>query len=179
MFFDGWPSVGRVIVTGTLVYLALVFFLRISGKRTLSKMNAFDLVVTVALGSTLSTVLLSRETPLADGVAALAVLIGLQFAAAWSAVRWPRFESIVKSSPTLLVYRGEIRHGDLRGQRVSEEEIRAAARNAGLPRLSDVGAMVLETDGTFSVIRADVLPAGDAMKTLDLPERRPGDSPPA
>ena len=55
MFFDSWAGLGRVLVVGVLAYSALVLLLRISGKRTLTKMNAFDLVVTVALGSTLAT----------------------------------------------------------------------------------------------------------------------------
>ena len=57
-FFNGWGNLLRVIVVGLLAYATLIFFLRISGNRTLSKMNAFDLIVTVALGSTLATVLL-------------------------------------------------------------------------------------------------------------------------
>jgi len=77
---------------GVLAYVALVVFLRVSGKRTLSKMNAFDLVVTVALGSTLATVLLSKDVALAEGVLAFALLISLQFVVTWSSVRarWVR-----------------------------------------------------------------------------------------
>ena len=68
MFFDGWSGPLRVLAVGTCAYAALVLLLRCSGKRTLSKMNAFDLVVTVALGSTLATVLLSKGVALAEGV---------------------------------------------------------------------------------------------------------------
>jgi uncharacterized membrane protein YcaP (DUF421 family) len=70
MIFDGWGSIARTAIVGVLAYAALVVLLRISGKRTLAKMNAFDLVVTVALGSTLATILLSKEVSLASGVAA-------------------------------------------------------------------------------------------------------------
>jgi len=56
MFFDSWFGLLRVIVIGTLAYAALIALLRVSGKRSLSKMNAFDLVVTVALGSTFAAV---------------------------------------------------------------------------------------------------------------------------
>jgi uncharacterized membrane protein YcaP (DUF421 family) len=52
MFFNDVFSLLRVVIFGTLAYLSLVLLLRVSGKRTLSKMNAFDLVVTVAIGST-------------------------------------------------------------------------------------------------------------------------------
>lgn len=71
MFFEGWDSLVATTITGVSAYVALVAILRLSGKRTLAKMNAFDLVVTVALGSTLSTVFVSRQVPLADGVLAL------------------------------------------------------------------------------------------------------------
>ena len=58
MWFDSWDSLLRVIAGGFAAYASLVVLLRVSGKRTLSKLNAFDLVVTVALGSTLATMLL-------------------------------------------------------------------------------------------------------------------------
>ena len=99
MLFESWTSVFRTVIAGTTAYVALVIFLRISGKRTLAKMNAFDLVVTVALGSTLSSVLISRDVPIADGVVALALLIVLQYVVAWTSVRWPGFEGVLKSDP--------------------------------------------------------------------------------
>lgn len=91
MFFDGWNGIARTLVVGMLAYLGLVVMLRLSGKRTLSKLNAFDLVVTVALGSILATILLSREVPLADGLVAFVLLIALQFAVTWTSVRMPWF----------------------------------------------------------------------------------------
>ncbi len=87
MFFGSWYSLLRILVVGVLAYVALIVLLRVTGKRTLSKMNAFDLVVTVALGSTLATVLLSKDVALADGVVAFALLIGLQFIITWLSVR--------------------------------------------------------------------------------------------
>jgi uncharacterized membrane protein YcaP (DUF421 family) len=153
-------------VSGVTAYVALIAILRCSGKRTLAKMNAFDLVVTVALGSTLSTILVSRQVPLADGVLALALLVALQFAVAWTSVRWPAFEDLVKSEPSLLVFRGELRRRELRRQRVSEEEVAAAVRSAGLPHMRDAGAVVLETDGTFSVIPADALSPGAGIEGI-------------
>ena len=87
LFFNGWNGLLRTLVIGVFAYAALVGLLRLSGKRTLSKMNAFDLVVTVALGSTLATVLLSKDVALLEGVLAFAVLIGLQFLVTWSSVR--------------------------------------------------------------------------------------------
>ena len=83
VFFSGWESLARTLVVGLLAYTVLIVFLRISGNRTLSKMNAFDLIVTVALGSTLATVLLSKDVALAEGALALGLLISLQFIITW------------------------------------------------------------------------------------------------
>lgn len=168
MFFSGWGSLGRIALTGALAYAALVVLLRISGKRTLSKMNAFDLVVTVALGSCLSSVLLSKSVPLAEGVVGFAVLIALQYAVAWLSVRSAAFSELVKSEPTMLVHRGELLRGAMRRERVVEAEILAAIREEGLSSLSEAQAVVLETDGSFSVIPHD-RPSASGIQPSCLP----------
>ncbi|MBK4723293.1 DUF421 domain-containing protein [Azospirillum sp. YIM DDC1] len=152
MFFDSWAGLGRVLVVGVLAYAALVLLLRVSGKRTLTKMNAFDLVVTVALGSTLATVLLSESVALAEGVLALALLIVLQYAITWLSVRSPRFQELIKAQPTMLVYRGDFLPAALVEQRVTREEVMAILRAQGRTDLDTVLAVVLETDGSFSVL---------------------------
>lgn len=153
MFFSGWESLLRTLVVGVLGYISLVVFLRISGKRTLSKMNAFDLIVTVALGSTLATVLLSKDVALAEGALAFVLLIGLQFVVTWSSVRVRKVRQWVTGDPLMLLYCGEFLPAALRRARVTEDEVRAAVRSAGLASLDDVEAVVLETDGSFSVVR--------------------------
>jgi uncharacterized membrane protein YcaP (DUF421 family) len=154
MFFAGWTGPLRVLVVGTLAYAALVFLLRVSGKRTLSKMNAFDLVVTVALGSTFATVLLSKSVALVEGVLAFALLIFLQLAITWLSVRSEAFQGFVKARPRLLLHRGRLLPGALEEERVTEEEVRAALRAQGVASLEEAGAVVLETDGSFSVLKS-------------------------
>ncbi len=153
MFFDSWTSLARVIVVGVLAYGAVVIFLRISGRRTLSKMNAFDLVATVALGSTLATVLLSKDVALAEGALALALLIGLQFLITWLSVRTRWVRQLVTGEPILLMYGGEMIEEALLHARVTRDEVLAAVRQAGLAHLKEVGAVILETNGVFSVLR--------------------------
>ena len=153
MLFDGWGGIVRVLLVGTLACGALVVVLRATGKRALSKMNAFDLVVTVALGSALASTILSKNTPLAEGLAGLCLLVLLQFGVTWLSVRSPRFESLVKAQPRLLVHRGRFMRGAMRRERVSEEEVLAALRGSGSGDLDETMSVVLETDGTLSVVR--------------------------
>ena len=152
MFFDGWDELIRVLIVGSLAYIGLVTFLRVSGKRTLAKMNAFDLVVTVALGSTLTTILLSSDVSLSEGLFAFVSLCSLQYVVAWLSVRSRRFREIIKTEPALLLRNGDYLRGAMRSERVTEDEIHAAVRSSGQADPSQVAAVVLETDGSFSVI---------------------------
>ena len=107
MLFQNWEGIVRTIVVGVLAYVTLILFLRISGKRTLAKLNAFDLVVTVALGSTFATILLNRNVSLAEGALAFALLIGLQYVVTWSSVRvaWVRRTVTGEPAPRIHVRR--------------------------------------------------------------------------
>lgn len=152
IFFDNWAGVLRVVIVGLAAYGVLIFMLRISGKRTLSKMNAFDLVVTVALGSTLATVLLNDTVPLAEGIVALMLLILLQYMITWLSVRSSKVERFIKSEPTLLVHHGQYLDTALRTQRVTREEIGAVLRESGRTDISKIQSVVLETDGSMTVV---------------------------
>lgn len=169
VFFDNWMGLLRVIIVGTLAYVGLVVFLRTSGKRTLAKMNAFDWVVTVALGSTLATVLLSEDVALAEGLMGFAVLIALQFLVAWLSVRSTTVRRLVKSEPRMLVYRGELLREAMHAERVSEAEVLQAVRSEGGDSLSSIEVVVLETDGSFSVVRPSEAEQKSALENINGP----------
>ena len=153
MFWARPEDLLRVAIMAPLAYGVLILFLRLSGKRMLSKMSAFDLVVTIALGSTLATILLSKDVTLAEGVAALGLLIGLQYVVAYAATRSGRFRRIIKSEPTLLLFRGTILHDACRRENVSAEAVVAALRKQGVSHIEQTAGVVLEADGQFSVLR--------------------------
>lgn len=149
----GSSGILRTLLFGTVAYVALVLMLRLTGKRTLSKMNAFDLVVTVALGSTLAAVLLDSSVPLVDGLVALGLLVALQFVITWASVRSGAVRKVVKSEPTLLAMDGDYLRAAMRRERVTQDEIDAALRSEGFDDLASVRCVVLETNGKLSVIR--------------------------
>ena len=151
MLFQDWHGIVRTIFVGVLAYGALVAILRISGKRTLAKLNAFDLVVTVALGSTLSAILLQESVALLEGVVALGLLIAMQFLVAFMSVRSKGFAKAVRSEPTLLARKGEFCDDALRSERVTREEAVSAIRSKGGRGVEDADFVILESDGTMSV----------------------------
>lgn len=163
MFFDDWFGLLRIFIVGVLAYAAVIVWLRVSGKRTLSKWNAFDFVVTIALGSTLASVITSKDVPLIEGVAALGLLIGLQFFITSLSVRFDWLKRIVKGKPALLLKNGEFLTSAMRRERVVEAEVLMAIRASGTAAVEAVEAVVLETDGSFSVIKKS--PGGDDSRS--------------
>lgn len=152
MFFDSFSDLLRVLVVGPLAYIWLVVLLRVSGKRTLAQLNAFDFIVTVALGSTLSTILLSSSVSWSEGATALGLLAGMQFVVAMISVRVPWFRNAVTSSPSVLLRDGQPDPAALARERISGASLRQAVRQSGIGGLEQVALVVLETNGAISVI---------------------------
>src|SRR5438105_2776598 len=71
----------------------------------------------------------------------------------FAVVRWSYLRVIINPQPTLLLHCGKFIHDAMRRQRVAEADVRAAIRQSGFDRVEDVGAVILEADGTFSVIK--------------------------
>ena len=155
IFFNDINIIIKTIVIGILSYISLIVLLRISGKRTLSKMNAFDLIVTVAIGSILATIIMSKDVTIAQGIAALSTLIIMQFLMTKISYHNQFFSRLIKSNPTLLFYEGEYLYDAMKRERILKVEIKQAVRAQGIHNLKNVQVVILETDGSFSVISND------------------------
>lgn len=167
MWFDSIDDVIRVVVAGTIAYVVLIGVLRISGKRTLAKLNAFDLVVTVAFGSTLATVLLNADVSVTEGLVAFALLAALQFVAAVVSSRLRFGRALLTSSPTVLLTHGQFDDEAMRAHRLGQNEVRHAIRSSGHGDIGSIAAVVLETDGSLSVISEQQLGDGSALAAIN------------
>lgn len=168
LFFENWQSLLRTLIITILAYTTMVFMLRGFGKRTLSKMNAFDFIVTVALGSSLATVALNKGVPLANGALAFLLLMSLQFIITWLSVRVRKVKEIITNNPTLLLYKGEVFHNILKKERITMEEIYVAARKKGIAELKDIDVIVLETTGDITVISKMATLQAETLKDVEI-----------
>ena len=168
-----WFQYLSVAAVAAAAYVWLILVLRVTGKRTLAKLNAFDFAITVAFGSALATIIIDENVGLLRGGLVLAMLALLQFAVT-KASQWSDFiRKSVRSRPTLLVRNGKLYDEALTYERLTNDELAEIIRNNGFGRLADVGAVILETDGSFSVLGGrfedfdllyDVRTIGDASK---------------
>lgn len=165
-WFAGWMPIGRILVVGTLAYVALVVLIRVSGKRSLAQFTALDFVITVALGASFGRVLTARSVPIAEAVTAFALLVTLQVVVAKLTVNSPRFARFTTASPTLLYLDGQILSENLRRERVTDDELLGAVRKHGHGGLDDVAAIVMENDGSLTVIGDAGVGDGSALRRV-------------
>lgn len=173
-FFDSWYNVERTVTLSIVGFAALFIMLRISGKRTLSKLNVFDFVFVVAVGSVFASMIISKDVTLIEGIAALATLIGIQMLLSYLAVRFPKAERIINGEPTLVLSHGKFIPSALRKERVTEEEVRGAIRAEGVTRVEDVDAVTMENDGTLTVAWMSKKPGESSL--VDAKDPDPDDT---
>jgi uncharacterized membrane protein YcaP (DUF421 family) len=169
-FFESWYNVVRTVTLSIIGFAALMILLRGSGKRTLSKLNAFDFVFVVAVGSVFASTIISKDITLIEGVASMATLIVIQVTLAELAMRFPVVERIINGKPTLLFSHGKFIPRALKKERVTEEEVRSAIRAKGVNRVEDVDAVVLENDGSLSVAWEAKGPGRSSLVDATVPE---------
>lgn len=152
-FWNGFEPLLRILVVGSITYLGIIFLLRVSGKRTLASMNAFDFIVTVAMGSAFGRILTAKQVSIAEAIVTFALLVSLQYIVSSFEVRFKSFSNLITSQPTLLYYQGSFLDKNLRRERISKDDLLGTVRQNKISSLEEVEAIVLETNGSVSVIK--------------------------
>lgn len=133
-------SVLHTLIYGTIYYIFIVVLLRVSGKRSLSKLNSFDFIMTIAIGSIFATVITDKSISLVEGLAMISILVVLQFIITFLSSRFDGFNKMIKSEPTLVFYKGEFLKKRMKKERVAEDEIMQAVKNSGSGSMEEVAA---------------------------------------
>lgn len=170
---NSWEDIVRVAIVAVLGYLAFAMIIRLSGKRTISKLNTFDLILSIVIGSLLARTILARDAALLEGVVALVTLIIMQVLFTRLATREAIIRDLVHPRPSLLFYRGELHLSRMHRERISNEDIRQAVRSSGLSSMDEVEVVVLEPDGKLSVIRKSASGRNDALGSMITGKREP------
>ncbi len=152
MWFSGWENLGVITIKGVVCFVGLILLLRLGGKRTLTKMNAFDFIITFTIGSTLASIITSKSLAIAEGITALGIIICMQYIIAWLEVRVNWFQKLIKAEPSVLFYKGGFNTEIMKKERITKIEVLAAMRYNGLGDPSEADLVLMETDGQLSVI---------------------------
>lgn len=153
MFYNGFEPIYTSIIMSVILYFSIVVLLRLSGKRTLSDLNAFDLLVTITMGSIAATTILSKDTSYLDGIASIAILVVLQYIVAKLAVFSKKFNKLIRSESTLIFYKGEYLEENMKKMRITKNDILQQARLQQGITSNQISSVILESNGKLSVIK--------------------------
>jgi uncharacterized membrane protein YcaP (DUF421 family) len=153
----------EIVLRTTIVYLFLVLILRVTGKREIGQMSILEVIVIFVISDAVQNSMVGENTSLWGGLVAVVTLFSADQLLKFASRRSNRLQKALEGEPRLLVRDGRILTKALKDEGVDVDDVRAAARGAGVARLDDVRLAVLETDGSISIIAMD----GSPHRTTD------------
>ena len=170
LFFDNIDKLGRIVLTAVLVYILIVIITKVSGKRSTSQLNNFDWVVTVMIGSLGASTILLENIPFIEGASSIIVLYVLQFLVTKYASISPQFSNVILSEPRIVFYQGQFLPEAMRAERLTRQELECAMRSEGVHSLSEIEAIVFESDAKLTIIiKSDSEQATDTVSETLAP----------
>lgn len=152
LFFDSTQTLIRMVVSAVVVYLCIVLFHKVLGKRSTSQLNNFDWVVTVMIGSIGASTIILKNVPIIEGMASVITLLILQYLVTTYASISAEFANVILSEPRVVFYQGQFLPEAMRKERLTRQEIECAMRSEGIHDFEEVAAVIFESDAKLTVV---------------------------
>jgi len=160
----GVPLLEKVVRT-VAVYVFLLVGLRLAGRRELSQLNSFDLVVLLLLSNTVQNAIIGNDNSLTGGLFGAAVLLALSWGLVHVLYRYGKLDTI-EGAPDILIRNGKLQRKHLEREVITVAELEAAARRQGIQSLAHVDECRLETGGALSFVQRR--PTDDEVRHHEL-----------
>jgi uncharacterized membrane protein YcaP (DUF421 family) len=174
LFVPGVPYLEKAIRT-LLVYAAVILGLRLAGKRELSQLNPFDLVVLLLLSNTVQNAIIGNDNSVTGGLFGAAVLLLTNHFLVRYLFKSGRLDKI-EGSPDVLIADGRVLRDRLDKEMITLAELEAAARRQGISSVAEIKECRLETGGALTFVErvptVEDTKHGDLMQRLDAIERK-------
>jgi len=142
----------QISLSALIIYVLVIFYIRILGKRSTSELNNFDWIVTVSVGSIVASTVILKDISVVEGGLSILIMTTLQYLVTKIMFKSEQVRELVKSTPQLLLFEGEFIDENMRKERILKPEIYAAIRQKGLKSVKQIYAVVLETNSKISII---------------------------
>jgi len=156
-----WHTLLDVALRTSVVYLALLVGLRLTGTRQLGQMSTFDLVLLLIIANAVQNAMVGPDTSLAGGLVAAGVLITWHRMIDWWRLRSRGISKLLTGEGIMLIHAGRILQEHCVRAGITHDELRQALREHGVASVQDVMLAVLEPDGAISVVRFDDIKPGE------------------
>ena len=144
-----------IVIRATVIYLFLWLVTRVVGRSTIGELSTFQLILFITMGDMVQQAVTQQDYSVTAGMLAVSVFTLITVALSWANVRWPRLRSITHGVPTVILQNGQPLTRTLRHERISIDDLHAAARLQGYTTLADLRLAVLEANGQISFFTSD------------------------
>lgn len=141
------------VLRAAIVFLVLWLVIRLTGKREIAQLSAFDLILLVTMGDLIGQTVLQEDYSLTAGVLAVCTFAVLSLAMAWMLYHVKGSRALLAGTPKVIVRDGVVDEGVMADELIPRTDLYEAARENGIRDLADIELAVIETDGTFSFFK--------------------------
>jgi uncharacterized membrane protein YcaP (DUF421 family) len=135
------------------LFFFIFFLTRVVGKRELSSMEPFDLILLIVLGDAVQQGLTQDDYSVTGAMIVISVIALLQVFVSWLGFRFDkRLGPILEGEPLILVHEGDVLEKNLNRERITVDEVAEAGRQQNIASLDEIRFAVLETDGQITII---------------------------
>jgi uncharacterized membrane protein YcaP (DUF421 family) len=156
------------ILRPIIVYLVLIVFLRIFGKRELAQLNPFDLVVLLSLSNTVQNAIIGNDNSVSGGVIGAFALLAINWLLMRVLFKAPKITAAIEGTKTVLVSNGTVDEAAMKKETLTHDDLISVLNKNGFNRPEDVRLCVLEPNGTFYV--EGITPTQEAVHSSELME---------
>jgi uncharacterized membrane protein YcaP (DUF421 family) len=149
-----------------IVYLCLILFLRLFGKRELAQLNPFDLVVLLSLSNTVQNAMIGDDNSVTGGVIGAFSLLAINWLLTLVLFRLPKADRVIEGTETVLIRDGVVDWDAMKKEALTELELKSVLHKQGLDDISAVAKCVLEPNGSFYV--EAIKPSGDELERSQI-----------
>ncbi len=141
---------------GFAVYFVVLVLLRIGGKRQIGQMGATEFVAVLLISNAVQNSMNGGDNSLIGGLWLAAILIAMSTGISWLTYKSRFFSHLFEGTPTLLVHHGKVITKHLKQEMLTQRALREMLRHQGFRSLSEIKDVILEADGTLTIVRSDV-----------------------
>ena len=150
--------VAQILLRGVVIYVCVLLFLRLGGKRQIGQMGPGEFVALLLISNAVQNSMNGGDNSIGAGLMLAAIIVGLSWTTSYFSYRFKAFENLVQGRPRLLVYKGEPVAQNLSKEHINPHELKTMLRHLGIHGFDDIHEAVIESDGSLSVVRASELP---------------------
>ena len=141
-----------VFIRGIIVYITVIFAIRIMGKRQLGQLSPTELVITILISNIATLSMEDTQTPLILGIVPILTLVCLDIFVSYAVLKFPKLRKIVSGSPKIIICEGKMDYKALKQLRLTVDDVEEALRQNGIFNVNQVQYAIVETTGNISVL---------------------------